>query len=200
MAGKLSKTFLGFPLASLCLMTGFALPGVPAAAQGSNPAYGKTGSAAGKKEVKFEVISIRPAKPGWSPYDGSSAPVGNRNPTPDGFGSTLTVSQMLMIAYAPDDRSWGTIPVITNTPDAVSWGSSSTSIISAPKWFGDWYVIQARVSDADREAWRNQSGNHELLRSAMRDLLKEKAWAEDETNCSGFHASKGSVSSAHWGF
>jgi len=159
MARKFSKTFWCFSAVSLCLMVGFALWGVQAAAQGSHAAHGdKSGSiVAKKKEVKFEVISIRPVKPGWSPYDGAPAPLSNANPTPDGFLSTLTVWQMLMIAYAPDDQSWGNIPVV-----------------NSPSWAGDWYVINARVSDADVEAWRNQSGHHELLRSAMRDLLKER--------------------------
>jgi uncharacterized protein (TIGR03435 family) len=51
-------------------------------------------------------------------------------------------------------------------------------MINAPKWFHDippdWYTINARVSDADRDAWRGQGRNHELLRSAMRDLLKQR--------------------------
>ncbi len=159
MVHKLSKTSCHFCLVSLFLVTGFALWGIQAAAQGSNVAHGGKSSSEGakKKEVKFEVISIRPAKPGWSPYDGGSAPVGNTNPTPTGFVSTLTIWQMLMIAYAPDDQSWGSIPI-------VNW----------PAWPADWYVVNARISEADVEAWRNQSGHHDLLHSAMRNLLKDR--------------------------
>jgi uncharacterized protein (TIGR03435 family) len=159
MLRKLSGMFLCFSLASLCLMTGAS-----AAAQGTNAAHGnKPDSTPAKtKEVKFEVISIRPVKPGWSPYDGSPSHLSDVNPTPDGFTSTLTVWQMLMIAYAPvDQAAWVSIPVT-----------------GGPGWFyshsPDFYFIDARVSNSDLAAWRNQSGHHELLRAAMRDLLKQR--------------------------
>jgi uncharacterized protein (TIGR03435 family) len=138
-------------------MAGTSLLSASAAAQGSNTAQAhKTGSDSGaKKEVKFEVISIRALQPGSSQYGSHYDP----NPTPTGFLSTLTVWQMLMIAYAPDDQSWANIP-----------------IVNTPKWFqeADFYVINARVSDADQDAWRKQSNRHELLRSAMQDLLRER--------------------------
>ena len=145
------------------MMTVSAFCSVPAAAQANNAAHAdKSGSnSAKKKEVKFEVISIRPVKPGWSPYDGGSSHMSDFNPAPYGFVSTLTSWQMLMIAYAPSDQSWDSI-----------------QIINAPKWFTSydttWYFINARVSAADMGAWRNQSVHHELLRSAMQDLLKER--------------------------
>ncbi len=47
-------------------------------------------------------------------------------------------------------------------------------LVNWPPWPAEWYVINARVSDADAGDWRNQSGRHELLRSAIRDLLKER--------------------------
>lgn len=146
-------------LAALFMMAGFAQGGVCAAGQESNSSvHGKgTDNKVPKKEIKFEVVSIHPVKSGWSPYDRAPAPLLNITPSPDGFRSTLTLSHMLMIAYAPDDQSWGTTPVI-------KW----------PPWPAEWYVINARVSDADVDAWRNQSGHHELLRSAMRDLLKQR--------------------------
>jgi uncharacterized protein (TIGR03435 family) len=157
-----SKQFLCFSLASLCLTLGPALLSVSAAAQGSNTAHvEQTSSDAGKKkEVKFEVVSIRPVKPGWSPYDGSPVPLSNTNPTADGFTARLTIWQMMMIAYAPEGiNSWASIPMI-----------------NAPKWFGDgdWYDINAHVSDDDLAAWRNQDSKHELLSSAMRAVLKER--------------------------
>lgn len=153
--------FLSFYLV-LCLMIGSAVLGVPAAGQGAGGApANRASSVGGKKEVKFEVISIRPAKPGASPYDGGATHLSDTNPSPDGFVTTMTAWQMLMLAYAPDDGSAQTVPMI-----------------NAPKWFSssapDWYVINARVSEADRDAWRNQSKRHELLHSAMRDLLKER--------------------------
>lgn len=140
-------------------MVGSGFWGAQASAQQSAAVHGNSsGNAASKtKDVKFEVISIRPVKPGWTPYDGASAPVLNLNPDPTGFRSTLVVWQMLMIAYAPDDQSWGSIPV-------VNW----------PKWPADWYVINAHVPEADVAAWRNQSAHHELLRFAMQDLLRQR--------------------------
>jgi uncharacterized protein (TIGR03435 family) len=170
MVHRFSKTFRRYSVAFLCLMVGLTVLGVQARAQGSNGAHGsKLGSeSAKKKDVKFEVISIRPVVPGSAVGAGYTP-----NPTPDGFVSSLTVWQMLMIAYAPNDQSWGSIPIISHTPDAVSWGGNSATK-SAPKWLGDWYVINARVSDADRDAWRDQSSQHDLLRAAMRDLLKER--------------------------
>ena len=158
MAHKLNTMSWCLSLASLCLMTGASI-----AAQGSNAAHwNKPGStAAMAKDFKFEVISIRPLKPGWSPYDGSSH-LGDANPTPDGFVSTLTVWQMVMIAYATVDQSaWTSVP-----------------ITGGPQWFygrpPDFYFINARVSNSDLTAWSKQSGNHELLRAAMRDLLKQR--------------------------
>ena len=59
-------------------------------------------------------------------------------------------------------------------PNQVLSMGGATNLVNGPTWFGDWYDINARVSDDDREAWRNQSSQHELLRSALRDLLKER--------------------------
>lgn len=198
-----SDRFRGFSL-SLCLMIGSAVLSAPAAAQGDRAPAHKASSVTGKKEIKFEVISIRSAKPEFSPYDGGATHLGDTNPTPDGFISTLTAWQMLIIAYAPDDGSEPTVPMI-----------------NAPKWLSnsppDWYVINARVSDADRDAWRNQSKRHELLHSAMRDLLKERCklvaqeqpaefpdyWkdgAEYESDGSGVRASQRSLCSPHGRF
>ena len=152
--------FCGFYLL-LCLMIEPALLSVSAAAQAGARTPNKASSVAGKKEVKFEVISIRPAKPGFSPYDGGATHMSDTNPTPDGFITTMTVWQMLMLAYAPDDGSVQNVPMV-----------------NAPKWLSDgpptWYVINARVADADRDAWRSQDKRHVLLHSAMRDLLKER--------------------------
>lgn len=161
---KLSKKSLCVSLVSLCLATGSALSAAQAEAQAGKADHGSKSSSntVNKKEITFEVISIRPVKPGYSPYDPSPAPLSNTEPSPDGFFSTLTVWQMLMIAYSPVDQSaWNSIP-----------------LINEPKWFhnipADWYVINARVSPVDIGAWRNQSIHHELLRSAMQDLLKKR--------------------------
>jgi uncharacterized protein (TIGR03435 family) len=101
------------------------------------------------REVKFEVLSLRPM-PGPS--------VTNSNPTPSGFTSRLSAWNMIMVAYGPVDlREWG-----------------SLQVLKTPSWIGDFYDINARVSQADLKAWQSQSSEHELLRSAMRAALKER--------------------------
>lgn len=156
MVHMFSTRFWCISWAAVGLITGSALLSTSASAQASNAPHAAITSAdtGQKKEVKFEVVSIHPLKSGSAPTGTGFTP----NPTPDGFVSTLTVWQMLMVAYAPGNLE--------------SW--LSTPLVNEPKWFGDtdWYVVTARVSDADRDAWRNQSNHHELLRSAMQDLLK----------------------------
>jgi hypothetical protein len=57
------------------------------------------------------------------------------------------------------------------------WSRSITAsqppILCLPGW-GFWYVIDARVAENDIHAWQAQGKNQELLRSAMRALLKER--------------------------
>lgn len=109
-------------------------------------------SASAQRDVKFEVLSIRPVQPGSpliSPRFG---------PTPNGFASRLTIWQAIMIAYAPGDY--------------LTWGT--TQVLNTPNWLGDFYDFNARVSQADIKAWQNQSNDHELLRSALRIALKER--------------------------
>ncbi|GGH12595.1 TIGR03435 family protein [Silvibacterium dinghuense] len=110
--------------------------------------------------MRFEVTSIRPVRPG---VIGEGV---NFNPSPTGFTANLTVWMMVAIAYAPDDNSWETFP-----------------ILHMPKWMytPDWYTIRARVSEADEAAWRDQGPRHELLRAAMRDLLKTRCHLEAHT-------------------
>lgn len=103
-------------------------------------------------EVKFEVLSIRSVQPG-SPLISQGF-----GPTPNGFISRLSIWQAIMIAYAPGSY--------------LTWGT--TQVIKAPNWIGDFYDFNARVSQADLKAWQSQSGEHELLRAAMRAALKER--------------------------
>jgi uncharacterized protein (TIGR03435 family) len=108
-------------------------------------------SAENAKEVKFEVLSIRPVQPG--------AQLGvNTDPSPNGFVARLSIWQMVMLAYAPGTH--------------VNWGS--TQARNFPSWSGEFYDINARVAQADLKAWQHQSSQHELLRSAMRAALKER--------------------------
>ena len=119
--------------------------------------FPQNNSSAGKtKEVRFEVLSIKPMPSDGQMY--SSAPTGNANPSPNGFASRLSVFQMIMLAYA--------------SGNPVTWGSMQTR--NMPSWSGKFYDINAHVGDADLRAWQHQSADHELLRSAMRTLLKER--------------------------
>jgi uncharacterized protein (TIGR03435 family) len=103
------------------------------------------------REVKFEVLSIRPARPG-APLSGSD------RPTPNGYRATLSVWQTIMLAYTNDD--------------IVTWGA--TQMKNTPNWLGDFYDIDARVSQSDLQAWQHQSHQQELLRSAMRAALRDR--------------------------
>ena len=158
-----SKGVCRLSLVSLYLMIGTALLSTAAIAQKSNgnPVAKTGGDAAKQKEVKFEVISIHPVKPGTSPYGPSTYPVGNLNPTPDGYSTRLTIGNMIMLAYgSSNSQLWKSVPLV-NWPSWIGGG-------------GDWYDVNARVSNGDRDAWRNQSNKHELLRTAMQDLLRDR--------------------------
>jgi len=153
-----SNFFCCLSLVSVCLIIGSALSSTAAVAQknNGNPSAKAGNAARAPKDVKFEIASITPVKPGTRTEAALTFV-----PTPDGYRSSLTVGQMVMLAYGPsDDQLWRGIPL-------VNW----------PAWIGggdDWYVVNARVSDADRDAWRNQSSKHELLRTAMQDLLRDR--------------------------
>jgi uncharacterized protein (TIGR03435 family) len=126
-----------------------------AAAQGGNAARGQKSGDLTKKEVKFEVVSLRPVKV-------ESEGMHSYGHTPDGLATSLSLYQMIMFAYSPDDL-----------PTWIS-GKGVVTLQNAPAWLYDEYAINARVADEDREAWRNQGRNQELLGSALRDVLKER--------------------------
>jgi len=122
--------------------------------QGTQPAKENRGAET-RKDVEFEVLSLRPM-PGA--LDRGAPSMGNVNPAPNGFVSTLSVWQMIQIAYV--------------SPSTANW--SGEEVLNCPDWSGQFYEIDARVSKADYDAWQRQSRQHELLRSAMRSALKER--------------------------
>jgi uncharacterized protein (TIGR03435 family) len=125
----------------------------PVPAQGGTAAHGdKFGAESVKKDFKFEVVSIRPV----SPQSTAERP----GPTPDGFDAQIPLYNMIMLAYAPEEF--------------LAWLNGPTRISNPPQSIWDHYEINARVADEDREAWRNQGNRHELLSSALRDVLKER--------------------------
>ena len=155
MVRMVSRTLLSFSLATLYLMIGSGLLGVVAAAQGRTAAHGdKFDTESVKEDFKFEVVSIRPlSKPGAAPRPGI---------TPDGFNSQLSVRDMITQAYDPGEWLAGLA------------GNGTTQISNPPQSLSDWYEINARVADEDREAWRNQGIRHELQASALRNVLKDR--------------------------
>lgn len=102
------------------------------------------------KEMKFEVLSIRPTGPGPSG--------GNWGFTPNGFVWKARLWDALNLAYVGEDT--------------VAW--TYTPIFNAPKLcYEDTYDFNARVSQADLKAWQSQK-HYELLRSALRAALRER--------------------------
>jgi uncharacterized protein (TIGR03435 family) len=155
MVRMIRRIYLGFSRASFYLLIGSGLLGISAAAQDSSVAHANiSNDAAKKKGFKFEVVSIRPLP--------SGPPSRRAGVTPDGFNSQLSVWQMILHAYAPGD------------PMAWYGWNGTTRVSNGPQWISDNYEINARVADDDREAWRNQSNRYELLRLALRDVLKER--------------------------
>ena len=143
-------------VASLCLLAGVVLRSTSVEAQAQRGAQKLTERiSASPKEVKFEVISIKPIKgdaPGFTSY----------GPTPTGYRSQTSIWKMIKLAYVPGfSAEW------ENTP-----------LLNTPKWLyeegSNNYAVEARVSKEDMEAWQHQGLQRELLRSALRALLRER--------------------------
>jgi uncharacterized protein (TIGR03435 family) len=106
-------------------------------------------------EFKFEVLSLRPIQPG-------AALSLTTAPTPNGYVGRMSVWQMIMLAHV--------------SVNYTEW--AATEMLNPPKWVGEFYDIDARVSQADLKAWQSQSQQRELLRAAMRAALKERCKLE----------------------
>ena len=86
------------PITAVCLTAGAFL----------SLAQSNGASADKPKEVRFEVLSIKPIRADDPAYSGAA---GNSNPSPNGFVSRLSVFQLIMLAYAPGDfTTWGGVP------------------------------------------------------------------------------------------
>jgi len=145
-----------FSLAAVCVGIALLSADGSAAAQGGSAAHGdKPGDAAKKKDVRFEVFSIRPSAPG--------AFFSMTGRTPTGFVARINLFQALEYAYLPgDSTTWGRYggQTIQNLPD---WASGMNL-----------YDISAHVPEEDMAAWRNQGNKNELLHSALQAALKER--------------------------
>jgi uncharacterized protein (TIGR03435 family) len=102
------------------------------------------------KEMKFEILSIRPTQPGPAG--------GNWGYTPGGFVWKARIWDALELAFVSEDASQWNFTFIANTPN---WTREET------------YDFNARVAQADIKAWQSQK-HYELLRSSLRNALKER--------------------------
>jgi uncharacterized protein (TIGR03435 family) len=88
------------------------------------------------KLLAFDVVSIRPSKPG--PYSRIDTAI-----TPDGYRVTgQSLFYTIMMAYFP--QGW------------YYWSPNRLS--GAPSWLDDQYTIDAKVSEADLQEWQKQRG------------------------------------------
>jgi uncharacterized protein (TIGR03435 family) len=117
----------------------------------SNGAQTKDGRPAEPiKEIRFEILSIRPTKPGPSG--------GNWGYTPGGFLWKARIWDALQLAFVGEDTSQWNFTFIANTPN---WTREET------------YDFAARIAQADIKAWQAQK-HYELLRSALRNALRDR--------------------------
>lgn len=147
--------FGSFLLAFLVVAAGLASHSAQAEDRHAASAVSVSHGASDATVMRFEVVSIRPSKPGTNLAQGPGL-------LPNGFRQTgLNMWMIIMMAYNPN-------PV-------TSWGSAK--LLNAPGWVGqDMYDIDARIAPEDVEAWRKQDMAHPpvLLRGALREMLKER--------------------------
>lgn len=102
------------------------------------------------QDFKFDVYSFRPVKPGEQGTGGVGL-------TPDGYNARMPLVTLILTAYGPSG------------PEAFT-----TPLFNQPNWIGDRYDLNARVAEADRQAWQSQGPQRDLLRSALQNLLRER--------------------------
>jgi len=130
----------------------------------------KPSTASPKDDFKFEVVSVRPI---------AGQHYGFRSdPTPSGFNAELSLDSMIKMCFTPE---W--------FPQWYLFGAP-LSISNEPNWGGDSYEIKARVADSDLDVWHDQSKRKGLLRSAIRNVLKERfqlVTHQQPIEVSGYH-------------
>jgi bla regulator protein BlaR1 len=137
---------------ALSLAVGTAELSRSAASQSSPAAQDANGASnATRKDIKFEVFSIRPSK-----ADAAQAGI---DVTPSGFKATMNLWSLIMLAFNPQ------LPLY--------W--KDVKIQNAPQWLSDdSYSVDARVADADVAVWKTQGRESEMVRGALRAALKER--------------------------
>jgi uncharacterized protein (TIGR03435 family) len=112
-------------------------------------------SPAPAKPLAFEVVSIRPSKPGTNMMTMWAT-------TPDGYRVTgQSLWSTFMIAYFPQGMAY--------------W--SRERITGAPSWFSDQYDIDAKVSEADLPEWQKQGltlDKKPMLREMLQTMLADR--------------------------
>lgn len=102
------------------------------------------------RDLKFEVVSIKPTQPGAG-YD--------EKMLPDGFIKTnVSLSHLIVMAYFP----------------AVLW--SPYRIKNAPEWINDHYDLVGKVASDDVAEWQKHSGmlDNKAVQSALQAALKDR--------------------------
>ena len=105
--------------------------------------------------IAFDVVSIRPAKPGSSWMFGWMT-------TPDGYQvPSQSLFFTIMIAYFPQGMAY--------------WSKERLS--GAPPWIDDLYSINAKVSEADLPDWQKQGlalDKKPMLRQMLQSMLADR--------------------------
>jgi bla regulator protein blaR1 len=107
------------------------------------------------KPLAFEVVSIRPSKPGSNWMIGWMT-------TPDGYRVTgQSIRSTIMIAYFPEGTAF--------------WSRERLS--GSPPWLDDLYDINAKVSEADLAEWRKQGATLDkkpILQRMLQAMLADR--------------------------
>jgi uncharacterized protein (TIGR03435 family) len=148
----LNKLSRYLSLTSLCLLTGSALLNARASAQSSRE-ENSANNAQAREQFAFEVVSIRPHKPGTEGIDTKYLP--------NGYRTTMPLRNLILYAYIPQVET-----------------RFMSTIVNAPAWLHDLYDIDARVAPEDSAAWQKAQSTpdpeSELLQSALQEALKER--------------------------
>ena len=103
-------------------------------------------------EPKFDVVSIRPSKPGG----GQSTNFGYG---PDGY-------------HARNQSMWATIMVAYYPLSYQYW--KGNPLTGGPKWLEENYDIEAKVSPEDVTAWQRQGPDNKMLKPMLQAALRER--------------------------
>ncbi|MGA8938616.1 MAG: TIGR03435 family protein [Acidobacteriaceae bacterium] len=141
------RTVLIFAVACTTILT----LQVTAQEAGTLPFAHNSGNNAHSKAPAFDVVSIRPSKPGGQP---------SMRMFPDGYSaSNQNLWTVIMTAYFPQGFQY--------------W--SNDRLLGAPPWVrNESFDIYAKVSPNDLVEWQKQGPQKELLRAMLQTMLAER--------------------------